>query len=202
MIPRYDISFMKKITILGSETQSGAYILRMCVQRDRMVRFGRFQGGRPIRIPQGDMIYIGSALAERGSMSLARRLLRHATRHDQLKPQPIRDLMMEAFDEVGLGTTRLQPPEQKQLFWNIDYLLEEMEVELSHVIIMRTTTRIEDSLAQLIEAEPGISVVAKGLGAHDRPGHTHLFQVRDTGEWWRRLPRRLAKQFYKETVAA
>jgi Uri superfamily endonuclease len=191
---------MIKITILGSETQCGAYILRICVQHDLMVRFGRFQGGRMIRVPQGDVVYIGSAMAQRGSMTLASRLLRHATRSDQRRPQPIREEMLEVFAEVGLGTAKLEPPDHKKLSWNIDHLLEEESVELSQVFVLRTMERVEDSLAQFMEAESGTSIIKKGLGAHDRPGHTHLFHVRETAEWWRQLPIRLAKQFYEEPL--
>lgn len=185
------------ITVLGSETLCGAYILRINVRRDRMVRFGRFQNGRMIHVPQGDVVYIGSAMAQRGSMTLARRLIRHATRSDWRRPQPIREEMLKVFAEAGLGTVNLEPPARKKLSWNIDHLLEEDGVELSQVIVMRTMMRLEDSLAQFMEEEPGTSIIEKGLGAHDRPGHTHLFHVRETAEWWYQLSIRLAKNFTK-----
>ena len=182
---------MKTITILGNHVQSGAYLLRMCVRKDVAVRFGRFQGGRPILVPKGEVVYVGSAMAQQGSMTLARRLLRHATRHDERSPQQIRGEMLKAFRGIGLGETQLKPPDKKKLFWNIDYLLEEDVVELSHVVIIRTSTGFEDELAHFLEAEPKISALAKGLGAHDRQGRTHILIIRETADWWRQLPTRL-----------
>ena len=182
---------MKTITILGNHVQSGAYLLRMCVRKDVAVRFGRFQGGRPIFVPKGEVVYVGSAMAQQGSMTLARRLLRHATRHDEGSSQQIRGEMLKAFRDIGLGESQLKPPDKKKLFWNIDYLLEEDVVELSHIVIIRTRTRFEDELAHLLEAEPKSSVLAKGLGAHDKQGRTHILMIRETADWWQQLPTRL-----------
>ena len=192
---------MKRITILGDEGQRGAYLLRMRVQREVMVRFGHFQGGRLILVPQGDVVYVGSAMAQQGSMTLAKRLLRHATRRDRENPQQIREALLEVFGEVGLGTVPLRPPSKKTLFWNIDYLLEEEDVELSHIVVMRSEMRLEDELALFLEMEAGSAAVAKGLGAHDRRGHTHVFIVRDTVDWWQQLPVRLEKILQESSFA-
>lgn len=182
---------MKTITILGDNVQSGVYLLRINVRRDVAVRFGRFQGGRPIRVPQGDVLYVGSAMAQQGSMTLARRLLRHATRRDEGNPQQIQGRMLKVFENVGLGTVQLKLPDKKKLFWNVDYLLEEEVVDLSHVVIIRTRRKFEDELARFLEAEPKSRALAKGLGAHDSHGHTHILIFRETADWWRQLPIRL-----------
>jgi Uri superfamily endonuclease len=191
---------MKRITILGDCEQSGSYLLRMRVKCELMVRFGRFQGGRPIAVPKGDVVYVGSAMAQQGSMTLARRLLRHATRGDGRNPQPLRGVMMSVFKDEGLGDAQLRPPKNKKLFWNIDYLLEEAEVELSHIVIMRSRTRFEDELAQFLAVAPGSSILAKGLGAHDRRGDTHMFMIRKTAEWWRQLPVRMERHLQKRSL--
>ena len=182
---------MKTITILGDNEQSGAYLLRMSVRRDVAVRFGRFQGGRPILVPKGELLYVGSAMAQQGSMTLARRLLRHATRRDEGNPQQIQGAMLKVFEDVELGTVQLKPPDRKKLFWNVDYLLEEDVVDLSHVVILRTRSKFEDELAQFLEAEPKSCALAKGLGAHDSHGRTHILIFRETADWWRQLPIRL-----------
>ena len=182
---------MKTITILGDNEQSGVYLLRMNVRRDVVVQFGRFQGGQPILVPKGEILYVGSAMAQQGSMTLARRLLRHATRRDEGNPQHIQGAMLKAFEDVELGTVQLKPPERKKLFWNVDYLLEEDVVDLSHVVIIRTRIKFEDELAQFLEAEPKSSVLAKGLGAHDSHGRTHILKLRETADWWQQLPTRL-----------
>ena len=182
---------MKTITILGDNEQSGAYLLRMSVRRDVAVRFGRFQGGRPILVPKGEFLYVGSAMAQQGSMTLARRLLRHATRRDEGNPQQIQGAMLKLSEDIGLGTVQLKPPDRKKLFWNVDYLLEEDVVDLSHVVIIRTRIKFEDELAQFLEGEPKSSVLAAGLGAHDSHGRTHILIFRETADWWQQLPTRL-----------
>jgi Uri superfamily endonuclease len=188
---------MKTITILGSNEQSGAYLLRMSVRKDVAVRFGRFQGGRPIFVPKGEVLYVGSAMAQQGSMTLARRLLRHATRRDEGNPQQIQGAMLKVFEDVGLGTVQLKPPDRKKLFWNVDYLLEEDVVDLSHVVIIRTRIKFEDELAQFLEAEPKSSALAKGLGAHDSHGRTHILILQETADWWQQLPTRLEELLTK-----
>lgn len=179
---------MKRIAILGEKEQSGAYLLRMHVKREMMVRFGRFQGGRPVLVPKGEVVYVGSAMAQQGSMTLARRLLRHATRCDVGNPQPVREAMLALFEDAGMGPSPLKPPVSKKLFWNIDFLLEEVDVDLSHVVVIRATVRLEDELASFLEREPGSIVLAKGLGAHDRSGDTHLYMMREIAAWWQDLP--------------
>lgn len=181
---------MKAVSILGRHDQSGAYLLRMHVRRDVAVRLGRFQGGRAILVPKGEVVYVGSAMAQKGSMTLARRLLRHATRHDAAKPQQIQGEMLRAFSEAGLGTILLKPPKKKKLFWNIDYLLEENVVDLSHVLAIRTKRKFEDELAHFLEKGPNCRALAKGLGAHDKYDSTHVLLIQETAEWWRQLPKR------------
>lgn len=124
-------------------------------------------------------------------MTLARRLLRHATRHDTANPQQIRAEMRRAFNDAGLGTTQLKPSKKKKLFWNIDYLLEENVVDLSHVLVMRTKLKFEDELARFLEEEPNCRALAKGLGAHDKYGSTHVLLIQETVAWWRQLPKRV-----------
>ena len=138
-------------------------------------------------------------MARQGSMALARRLTRHATRRDEANPQQIRGELLKIFREVGLGPVDLKPPDRKELFWNIDYLLEEDVVDLSHVVAIRTTTRFEDELAHFLVAESKNCPLAEGLGAHDRPGQTHILFIRETADWWLQLPRRLEEQLDQAT---
>lgn len=182
---------MKAITILGDEVQSGVYLLSVRMGEEKGVRFGHFQGGRPILVPQGELLYVGSAMAVKGSMTLARRLLRHATRCDSERPHGIRMAMLDIFREVGLGTAELEPPRHKKLFWNIDYLLEDEAAELHNVLIMRTRIEIEDRLAHFLMEEPNVSALAPGLGAHDKRGNSHMLVIRETADWWQLLPQRV-----------
>lgn len=188
---------MNAITILGKELQTGTYLLRLQVREDLLIPIGRFQQGRKIPIPFGEYIYLGSAMASKGSMTLARRLLRHASRRDAARPQPIQSQMLALFKKSGLGDSTLQVPEQKKLFWNIDYLLEEGHVRLSHVIIIRSLINLEDTLAHFLATQPGCRILEKGLGAHDRPGQTHFLGFPQMDLFWQQLPG-LLNQFLGE----
>ena len=55
------------IVIIGDESYAGTYILRIRLERDTALRFGRFKKGKLISLLAGEYAYIGSALAEKGS---------------------------------------------------------------------------------------------------------------------------------------
>lgn len=121
----------------GSESQGGVYILRLWVAEMLRVKFGRFQQGKSIAVPPGEYVYVGSALGQKGSGSLARRLLRHASRSDAANPQPIRQHLLVLFPQIGLGPQPLRPPTGKKLRWHVDFLLDESGVELKMVCLVR-----------------------------------------------------------------
>ena len=125
----------------GAESQGGIYLLRLSVVESLRVQFGRFQQGQPIDVPPGDYLYVGSALGQKGSGSLARRLLRHASRSDVANPQPIRQQMLALFPQIGLGPTPLRPPTGKKLRWHVDFLLDEAAVELRAIYFVRAEKR-------------------------------------------------------------
>lgn len=170
---------MNPITFQGNTSQSGAYLLWMLASQETSVSFGRFHGGRPVAIPTGWYVYVGSAMGQRGASALAGRLLRHATRTGDKSPHLIRETMEKAFAAAGLGATSLRPPTLKSLHWHVDYLLDQPAIELEHVTVIRTGTRIESALARQLAALPGASTLLKGLGAGDTPGETHLLRLID-----------------------
>ena len=180
------------ITILGDDAQSGAYVLRLLVHERLALSFGRFRGGKAVTVPAGVYLYIGSAMGRRGAISLGRRLVRHATRTGQAAPHPLRATMLETFAAVGLGGENLLPRNAKRCFWHIDYLLDQPAVELTHLLVIRSPMRLEARLAQLLEQDPYTHILAKGLGAKDVPGNTHLLAVAADAAWWTALPGRIA----------
>jgi Uri superfamily endonuclease len=186
------VSIMDTVTILGKDELRGTYILRIFVTEDLYVRFGRFRQGAPIHVPHGEVLYIGSAMAQKGSMTLARRLLRHATRRLPKQPHNLRPLLLEKLIAAGLAPPGLQPPTNKKLFWNIDYLLDEKDVELAQVFILRSADRLEEPLADLLLTDPTCQPIAPGLGAHDSRASTHLLQVHAEDQWWQTLPTRFS----------
>ena len=179
---------MNDVTILGKDVPCGTYILRIAVAVDLDVRFGRFRQGIPVAVQRGDVVYVGSAMARSGSMALVRRLMRHATRRPPKPPHHLRPALLDALHTAGLAQKETQPPASKKLFWNIDYLLDEGRVQLRHVIILRSAVRLEDEIAGALLVDPACRPIAPGLGAHDRPGSTHLLQVRAGDDWWEALP--------------
>ena len=123
-------------------------------------------------------------MGRRGASALASRLLRHATRTDGKPPHSIRETLGAAFAVEGLGLPSLEPPAQKRLYWHIDYLLDEMEIAIEAVSVVRTAARIESDLARGLAAAPGVVPLAAGLGASDAPGETHLLRLPDEGLDW------------------
>jgi Uri superfamily endonuclease len=184
---------MNSVTILGNDHLRGTYILRMSVTMKLQICFGRFRQGAPIFVPQGDAIYIGSAMAQKGSMTLARRLLRHATRRPPKRPHTLRPVLIEKMIAAGLAPVDLQPPTSKKLFWNIDYLIDEETVHLQEIFILRSAERLEDPIADLFLADPACQPIAPGLGAHDSSASTHLLTVDADDQWWQSLPAKLAR---------
>ncbi len=172
------------IVVLGDHTQSGSYILRLNISERLQISFGRFKKGKVIQVPAGECIYIGSALGRKGGTSLGRRLVRHATRTGRQRPHPIRADLINYFQTIGLGQGDLLPKGEKKLFWNIDHLLDQPGVTLTHVILIRSPLRLEPQLGQRLEQDPCTHILEKGLGANDVPGNTHLLQVKADEAWW------------------
>jgi len=156
----------------------------MRVHHPLSIRFGRFKRGETIPVSVGDYIYIGSAMGTRGASSLARRLLRHASRTNAENPHVIRAKMLSAFEAAGLGKSPLLPPAQKRLHWHIDFLLDENAVSLSHIIAIRTDARLESQLAARLAAHPDAFALATGLGASDTRGETHFFGIKNGDAFW------------------
>lgn len=181
------------VVVLGDTQPSGVYVLRLHVQQPLVVACGRFKGGQPLLFPSGDYVYVGSALGVRGSSTLANRLLRHATRAADRPPQPLRATLVAHGDALGLGDNRALPRRPKKLFWHVDYVLNELTVELRQILALRTTRPLETTLAQLFEADPHTFIVESGLGAQDNPGHTHLLGVEADEAWWAGLVERLQR---------
>lgn len=176
------------VFIIGDKSQAGTYVLRIRLREDTSLQFGRFKKGKLISLPAGDYAYVGSALSEKGATSLARRLVRHATRSGDKRPHGIRTTMAEQFAECGLGHGNLLPRRGKTLFWNIDFLLDLEAAEIEGFSAIRSSERLEDRLAKKLEQDPHTQVIERGLGANDVPGNTHVLRVCADETWWRSLP--------------
>ena len=125
--------------------------MRIRLKENTTLKFGRFKKGKLISLPTGDYVYVGSALSQKGSTSLARRLIRHATRSNHKSPHPIREIMINRFSECGLGPRDLLPKHGKTLHWNIDFLLDLQSAELVNIFAIRST---ENRIAKRLEQNP------------------------------------------------
>jgi Uri superfamily endonuclease len=188
-----EITFVdERFCCWGCGSQGGTYLLRLSVRQPLLVCFGRFQAGEPIAVPQGDYLYVGSALAHKGATSLARRLLRHASRSDGQSPQPIRQKMLDLFPKMGLGPTPLHPPTGKKLRWHVDFLLDKSAAELTAVYLIRSPQRLEESLSRRLITLSEVALLIPGLGATDDLGGTHLLRVTAVSSWWTLFPDHLS----------
>ena len=183
------------ILIIGDDSQAGTYVLRIRLKEDTTLQFGRFKKGKLISLLAGDYTYVGSALSEKGATSLARRLIRHATRSDDKPPHAIREEMVKQFLDYGLGPPDILPKNGKKLFWNIDFLLDLQLTEIVNVIAIRSPERLEHTIAKLLERNPDTQIIEKGLGANDTPHNTHLLRVNAGETWWTSLADNMQKNF-------
>ena len=189
--------YIPKIIVIGENTQAGTYILRILLHKDIELQFGRFKKGKLIHLPEGVYTYVGSALSEKGATSLARRLIRHATRTGDKPPHNIREDMLSRFQEIGLGPPNPLPKNGKKLFWNIDHLLDLDRVEIINVIAIRSTERLESNIAEYLENDSETQVIEKSLGANDSPKNTHILHITADEQWWLSLANNLKKKYLK-----
>lgn len=185
------------LVFTGSEVSCGAYVLRIRVADNLRARFGRYAGGALIDVPAGEYAYIGSALASRGSTALAPRLLRHATRSGERPPHVIRAGLLAAC--AGAGLPAAAPPRRKNLFWNIDYLLDDLSAEIVSVLAVRSLHNLESYLARALLAEPGVAPLAPRLGAHDSRDVAHLLRIPAQAGWWGAMRARLCASLLRDT---
>ena len=183
------------IHIIGDDSQAGTYILGIRLKENTTLQFGRFKKGKRISLPTSDYVYVGSALSEKGATSLARRLIRHATRSGDKPPHAIRGKMVNQFHNCGLGPPDPFPKNGKKLFWNVDFLLDLQLTEIVNVIAIRSPERLEYTLAELLERDTDTQIIEKGLGANDTPRNTHLLRVPTDETWWTSLADNIQENF-------
>jgi Uri superfamily endonuclease len=165
-------------TIFGSHTPGGSYILFIRLSSPQRITFGRFMKGMPIALPEGTYLYVGSALGGRGRHNpLASRLVRHATRTGSKKNHEIRDTVEALFCESPGIQLREKGYRQKKLHWHIDYLLDLASAEITHIVIIRHSDKLERILWELLRDLEDIEVPARGLGARDTRDSTHLVRL-------------------------
>ena len=187
------------ILIIGDASQAGTYVLRIRLKEDTTLQFGRFKKGKLISLPAGHYVYVGSALSEKGATSLARRLIRHATRSGNKPPHTIREEMITRFAECSLGPPELLPKRSKTLHWNVDFLLDLQSTDIINILVIRSPERLENTIARCLERDPRTDIIEPGLGANDAPGSTHLLRLRADNISWASLIMPMTEEFLNQT---
>lgn len=167
---------------MNADGSSGSYVLLLRVGRPISVVFGRFQGGKPISVPAGNAVYVGSALGGK----LGSRLLRHATRSDGTAHTIRQELQARLFQR-GI---QAKPPALKKQYWHVDYLLDHPAVVLADVLIVQSPQRLEPAIAAMLNADAQTQLIAPGLGGSDDTC-AHLLHVAAPNTWWHTLPQSL-----------
>lgn len=165
-------------TLFGNNDRMGSYLLLIHLSMSVELAFGMFQKGKLFTIPEGDYIYIGSALGNNRSGSpLARRVIRHTSRSGGKKHHRIRDTMLNLFSEKKFIANSEINPSAKKIRWHIDYLLDLSEAEITHIVLIRSPLRIEQKLSELLEQLDDTSLIAPRLGAQDTKNSTHILKL-------------------------
>ena len=165
-------------TLFGNNHRMGSYLLLIHLSKSVELAFGMFRKGKLFTIPEGDYIYIGSALGKNRSGSpLARRVIRHTSRSGGKKHHRIRDTMLNLFSEKKIILSREINPSAKKIRWHIDYLLDLSEAEITHIVLIRSPMRIEQKLSELLEKLEETSLIAPRLGAQDTRNSTHILKL-------------------------
>ena len=172
------------IVIIDNASQAGTYVLRIRLKKDTTLQFGQFKRGKLILLPAGDYVYVGSALSSKGATSLARRLIRHATRSGNKPSHTIRKEMITRFAKCSLGPYDPLLKRGKTLHWNVDFLLDIQSAEIVNILAVRSPERLENRIAKCLERDPWTEIIEPGLGANDARGSTHLLRLRTNNISW------------------
>jgi Uri superfamily endonuclease len=164
---------------------SGAYLLHIELTRPACLQIGAYNGGQIVQLTRGHYAYVGSAMGRRAGLYVPKRLLRHATRTGEKPPHPCHAEMLAHFQELDLPGNRLRMSAEKRIFWNIDYVLDDVDTALVEAFYVRSEYRLENQFVHVLENRPDTSVPLPGLGAHDHPGHSHFFCLDDGHVTWR-----------------
>jgi Uri superfamily endonuclease len=173
------------VFLLGKSLPGGVYLLGIQLARQSQIVFGRHNQGKPIPMPEGSYLYIGSAYGQKGSSTLAARLMRHTCRSSGKPPHHIQLDLLKRLQAAGLLA---RVPKRKTPHWHIDYLLEEEQAQIFTILAYRTNRHLEQKIAATLAAMPETVILSPGLGASDHPGGTHLLMVRAADSWWQKLP--------------
>ena len=97
---------------------------------------------------RGNYLYIGSAMGNKGSMTLENRIKRHISR-----------------------------PNDKRIFWHIDYLLQNKKCVITHIFLIPSINRLECIISEEISSNSDNLV--RDFGSSDCGCLSHLYYFQD-----------------------
>ena len=115
---------------------------------------------------------------------MAWQLVRYVTRTSDRMPHQIRPNILKLFSDIKLARGDLIPRSAKNLYWNIDHLLNRTEVEIISLICVRMEEPSGAKIDKRLELKVDTNVIEKGLGANDIKGNTHFLHLSDSGKNW------------------
>ena len=93
-------------------------------------------------------------------------------------PHQIRPNILKLFSDIKLARGDLIPRSAKNLYWNIDHLLNRTEIEIISLICVR----MEEPSGAKIDKRLESNVIEKGLGASEIKGNTHFIHLTDSSK--------------------
>lgn len=168
------------IESIGNYQFGGTYVLEIWIKDDVSVQFGRFKNGQKFHLSSGRYLYIGSAMTSHNRHALLQRLTRHATRTEQHPPLKIRKKLIIWAHQHNINEKNIILKQNKKLHWHIDYVLNNLNVEINNIILIPSEKSYESMIAKSLLLSDSITVPIMGLGATDKKKETHFLHISDT----------------------
>ena len=113
---------------------------------------------------------------------MAWQLVRYVTRTSDRMPHQIRPNILKLFSDIKLARGALIPRSAKNLYWNIDHLLNRTEVEIISLICVRMEEPSGAKIDKRLELKVDTNAIEKGLGASEIKGNTHFLHLIDSSK--------------------
>lgn len=147
----------KKICCIGSNSQSGMYVLFLKITKPTKFTFGRYKNREKIELKAGYYVYHGLALNQNGPNSLGNKINYHLQRSGNKKNLRLREDTLQFFESIDLRYTNNVTG--KKLTENIDRVLDSEKTSVQGILIFRSQNNIgrrwEENLRNINEiSEP------------------------------------------------
>ena len=174
---------------LGGTGLQGTYLLQIYLMENLLVTFGKFNKGKPISLPAGYYLYLGSAMGKKGATTLPSRLLRHTLR---TPPKPPHAIFQEVCKFFNIEKSTCMK-KTKTLHWHVDYLVDSLQAEIMKIAFMRSEKPLEHAWSTFINRSVMISIISPKLGASDYGKGSHLVRLKNGTRGWEEILRSISR---------